>query len=303
MRVRLSGGLRHYTADWLSGGLHILIIFIAAQAESVEVWPFALAAMSAVSFFAWIANYRRYRQVEDVPTSKVASAAQGYVELFGRSVPIPDSPVHAPLSQLPCCWYRYCVETRSDNSWNQSDSGESLSHFLLVDDTGQCVVSPDGAEVLYARKNTWEQGDHRYTEWLLLPDRTLYAIGEFRTVGGANLELEENKDISHLLGDWKQNTKELMERFDVNRDGTVDLKEWERARQHARDEVQKRHAEVRSAGDVHLLCQPHDGRLFLLAAENPAKIGKRYALWSWLHLVIFFGAGSAAFLLLVGTRL
>ena len=180
----MAGALRHYTADWLSGGLHLLIIFIAVQAESIEVWPFALAAMTAVSFFAWIANYRRYRQVEDLPTSKVASAAQGYVELLGKSMPIPDSPVLAPLSQLPCCWYRYCIETRNNNGWSESDSGESVAHFLLVDDTGQCVVSPDGAEVLYPRKSSWEQGDRRYTEWLLLPRGNLYAIGEFRTIGG-----------------------------------------------------------------------------------------------------------------------
>ena len=296
----MAGALRHYTADWLSGGLHLLIIFIAVQAESIEVWPFALAAMTVVSFFAWIANYRRYRQVDDLPTSKVASAAQGYVELFGKSMPIPDSPVLAPLSQLPCCWYRYCIETKNnDNSWSDSDSGESVAHFLLVDDTGQCVVSPDGAEVLYPRKSSWEQGDHRYTEWLLIPRGNLYAIGEFRTIGGGNVELEEGKDISHLLMDWKQNQKDLMERFDVNRDGTLDLKEWERARQQARDEVQKRHAEIRSSGDVNLLCKPEDGRLFLLAADIPSRVGKRYALWSWLHLIIFFGAGTAAFLLLV----
>ena len=295
----MARAFRHYTADWLSGGLHLLIIFIAAQAESIEAWPFALAAMTVVSFFAWIANYRRYRQVEDLPTSKVATAAQGYVELVGRSMPIPDAPVHAPFSQLACCWYRYCVETRTDNSWNHSDSGASVAHFLLVDDTGQCVISPDGAEVLYPRKSTWTQGDHRYTEWLLMPRGNLHAIGDFRTVGGGNAELDESKDVSHLMMDWKQNQKDLMERFDVNRDSTLDLKEWERARQQARDEVQKRHAEIRSSGDVNLLCKPADGRLFLLAGDMPARVGKRYALWSWLHLVIFFGAGVGAFLLLV----
>ena len=295
----MAGAFRHYTADWLSGGLHLLIIYVAVQAEAIEAWPFALAAMTGVSFFAWIANYRRYRQVEDLPTSKVASAAQGYVELLGKSMPIPDSPVLAALSHLPCCWYRYCVETRTDKGWNHSDSGESVAHFLLVDDTGQCVVSPDGAEVLSARKSRWTQGDHRYTEWLLLPRGNLYAIGEFRTIGGANLELEENKDVSHLMMDWKQNQKDLMERFDVNRDGAIDLKEWERARQQARDEIQKQHAEIRSSGDVNLLCKPADGRLFLLAAEVPSQIGKRYALWSWVHLIIFFGAGTATFLFFV----
>lgn len=38
-----------------------------------------LFAVAAVSFFAWMANYRRYRQIHDLPTSRIASAAQGYV--------------------------------------------------------------------------------------------------------------------------------------------------------------------------------------------------------------------------------
>src|SRR6266542_4039224 len=103
-------GIRRFRSEWLSGGLHFIIIVVAAQAEDADVWPFALAAMSVVSFFAWIGNFRRMRQIEDIPTSKIASAAQGYVELLGRSVPIPDCPVLAPLSQLPCCWYRYTIE-------------------------------------------------------------------------------------------------------------------------------------------------------------------------------------------------
>jgi hypothetical protein len=290
--------VRRFRTEWLSGGLHLLIIFFAAQADDASVWPFAFAAMCAVSFFAWIGNFRRYRQVEDIPTSKIASAAQGYVELLGRSVPITDAPVIAPLSQLRCCWYRYCVETKdNEGKWTQSESGESIEHFLLVDDTGQCVVSPDGAEVLYPRRSTWEQNNCRYTEYVLVPNAELYAIGEFSTVGGANLELEESRDVSQRLGEWKQDAKALMERFDTNRDGTLDLQEWERARQAARDEVQKEHAELRSSGDVNLLRKPQDGRLFLLAAAPPGKIGKRYALWAWLHLAIVFGAGSASFLM------
>jgi len=78
---------------WLSGAIHFIIVAIAFQAESGEVWPYALLAMSAVSFFAWVANYRRYRAIQDLPTSKVASAAQGYVELFGRAELLAGEPV------------------------------------------------------------------------------------------------------------------------------------------------------------------------------------------------------------------
>ena len=135
------------------------------RSEHAAVWPYALAAMSIVGFFAWTATYRRYRQIRDLPTSRVASAAQGYVELFGHSELLPGAPVVSKLSGLPCCWYRYYVERRtSRNEWERVDSGISEECFLLVDDTGQCVVSPAGAEVLTERKETWTQGDYRSEE-------------------------------------------------------------------------------------------------------------------------------------------
>ena len=299
----MAGAFRQYSANWLTGGLHLVIIFIAVQADTRAVWPYALVSMCTVSFAAWIANYRRYRQVHDLPTSKIASAAQGYVELFGKSACIPDSPVASPLTGLPCCWYRYCIERKTSNDkWQHEDSGESVSHFLLVDDTGQCVVSPDGAEVLYPRKSTWTQGDRRYTEWLLLPNGALYALGEFRTTGSADLELDLNRDVSNLLADWKKDQPHLLERFDSNRDGTLDLTEWEGARLAARREVEQMHADLRINEGVNLLCKPADGRVFLLAAEIPDKIGRRFAFWSWLHLAFFFGSGGASYLMLAGAR-
>src|SRR3954469_17656132 len=146
----MTGALRQYSANWLTGGLHLVILMLAVQAESMRAWPFALAAMTAVSFCAWMANYRRYRQVDDVPTSRIASAAQGYVELLGTSVPIDNAPLLSPVSGRPCCWYRYCIERKtSSDKWQHQESGESIAHFLLVDDTGECIISPDGAEVLY----------------------------------------------------------------------------------------------------------------------------------------------------------
>lgn len=294
------GTFKFYTSEWLTGGIHFLILVVAAQDESGAVWPYALAAMAIVSFFAWVATYRRYRQIHDLPTSKVASAAQGYVELFGRSERIEGEPLLSKLTGLPCCWFRYYVERKdSGDKWQYEDSGTSIAHFLLVDDTGQCVVSPEGVEVISNRKQTWTQGIYRYTEWLLLPQGPLYAIGEFSTRGGANAELDERADVGALLADWKQDQATLHERFDLNRDGALDVKEWELARMQARREVRRQHAEIRARDGVHLLKKPADGRLFLLANELPDKLGRRFAFWSTAHLVVFFGAGIGSFLLFV----
>jgi hypothetical protein len=292
-------GLGRHRIDWLTGGAHLVILWIAIESETQALWPYALIAMALVSFFAWIGNYRRFRGVHDLPTSRIASAAQGYVELFGRSALIPDSAVTAPCSGLPCCWFSYCVERKtSGDKWVQEDHGESVAHFLLRDETGECVISPDGAEVLYARKSVWTQDDRRFTEWLLLPNGPLYAIGEFVTSGGADLELHENRDVGELLAEWKKDRAQLLARFDRDQSGEVDLAEWEHARLEARREVQTRHAELRSTPGIHRMRKPSDGRVFILASALPGRIGRRFKVWSGVHLAFMAASGIAALVLL-----
>ena len=66
----------------------------------------------------------------------------------------------------------------------------------------------------------------------------------------------------------------------------------------AQREVRKQHAGMRSVEGTHILRKPGDGRLFLIANELPDKLGARYRIWSWVHLVIFIGAGCAGLLML-----
>jgi hypothetical protein len=155
--------------------------------------------------------------------------------------------------------------------------------------------------VLTHDHKSWEQLDRRFTEWLLLPKSVIYALGEFSTTTAAAVAAgEERADVGALLAEWKPNKHEMRERFDLDRDGKISMKEWELARLQARREVRARQAEVqsRSVEGVHLLRKPGDGRLFLLANELPDKIGSRYRYWSWAHLVIFLGAGSIGLFML-----
>ena len=299
MPMRL--GLAKLKGSWLTGGAHLVILVLAVKSESREVWPFALAAMAIVSFLAWMANYRRYRQVHDLPTSKVASAAQGYVELCGRAEQIANAPLASPVSLTPCCWYRYCIERRtSGNKWQEEDSAESVAHFLLVDDSGECVVSPEGAEILYPECKSWTQGSRRYTEELIRPAAALYALGEFTTSTGVVPELDRKRAVSELLTDWKKDLKYLVQRFDANRDGNVDLQEWEAARLEAHRHISREHADIRGNAGLHLLHRPRDGRVFIIAAAMPEKIGNRFAMWSRVHLTGFFATGVVSFLMFTG---
>ncbi len=143
-----------------------------------------------------------------------------------------------------------------------------------------------------AHKQSWTRDDYRHTEWLLLPGDKLYAIGEFSTIGGAAAELDFSADVKALLAQWKRGDNTLLERFDLNKDKALDLKEWELARLAAKREIEKKHREIRSSPGVHVLRQPKDGRLFLLSNLDPDKLARKYTVWSAVHLTIFFAAGG-----------
>ncbi|MGQ0579820.1 MAG: hypothetical protein ACT4PQ_13050 [Betaproteobacteria bacterium] len=286
--------LRERVLDPLVLGGYLVLLGIGAQLESRGGWVTALALIVFVAFFAWMMSLRRARAIGDMPTSRIGSAAQGYVELVGQGRNQRDFPVLSKLTQLPCLWYRYVVEQRTDkNKWERVDSGRSSETFILEDESGQCLVDPDHAEVVPRRKETWHQGDYRYTEWLILANETMYALGEFSTVGGQNLELDLKRDVSALLADWKRDHPDLLSRFDLDRDGQISEKEWMLARSQARREVKKTHNELRTQPGTHLLHQPRDGRLFLISNIDPARLSRRYTIWAWLHLAVLLGAVSA----------
>lgn len=286
---------------WLSGAAHFIIIVIAVKIETPAAWPWALLAMCGVSFVAWLGNYRRYRQIQDLPTSKVASAAQGYVELIGRGELLDGSPVISRLGGRHCCWYHYQIEEeKSDNKWETIEQGSSVDHFLLVDDSGQCVISPEGAEVVTGEHKSWREGSYRYNEWLVLPSTVLYALGEFVTSSGnVSGPADEREETRLLIEDWKRDQKTLKDRFDLNRDGAIDIKEWELARLQAAREIRKQRAGQMNnrVEGVHLLRQPRDKRLFLLANEMPDALGRRYLLWSLFHLIVMITTGIGSLLL------
>lgn len=295
------GGARMHGPWWLTGLAHAIILIIAAWIQSRAVWPWALLAMAGVSLVAWVANYRRYRQIHDLPTSKIASAAQGYVELLGRSEPVREHPVWSKLSTTPCCWYSYQIQEKQGNDkWRLIEKGRSDGRFLLCDDSGECVVSPQGAEVYTRNYKHWREGRYWYHEWLLMPKDVLYALGEFVTTSGHVAGNAEERDaIRQTIAGWKADPQNLLERFDLNQDGTIDMQEWELARLQAAREVRK-HRAMRSGKKtegVHQLRKPGDRRLFLLANEIPERMGRRYWRWCLVHLAVLAASSIGALVL------
>lgn len=288
--TRWAAEWRHDYANLALGGGNLLILMLGFQLQSRIGWQISFVLVGLTSFWAWHANLKRYRTVADTPTSRIASAPQGYIELVGRGQQPPGASLVSPISGLPCLWYRYRVERKNGDRWEHVESGISHDTFGVSDGSGQVLIDPDGAEILTSRKQVSNTGGYRKTEWTLIEGETIYVIGEHVTLGGPNAVLDKKVDMATLLAEWKRDRAALLARFDANRDGEISVDEWERARQAASDEVDRAHLDIRLKDGIHLMRQPAHGRPFLVANREVTALVRHFRLWSWAHLVLIMAA-------------
>lgn len=283
--------LRREYAQLLTSGSQLLLLLLGAQLHSRQGWLCCLAAIALMSVIAWLSSLNRLRVIRDTPASKIASAAQGYVEIFGRGEPFCDPPLRSKLSLLPCLWYRYKVEQRdSRNNWQTIESGESSDSFVVRDETGCCVIQMDQAEIVTRRCDRWSRENYRYTEWKLIHHDPIYVVGDFRTQGGTSMEFDARTELNVLLTKWKNDQPALHARFDLDNDGALDQDEWQLVRQAAQREVEKELGELQAQPEVNIISNPPDGKLFLISNLSQKSLRRRYLLWTWLHLLIFFSS-------------
>ncbi len=249
-------------------------------------WRICLWLIVAVGALAGLASYRRARAIADIATSRIGSAAQGYVEVTGQAKADPSELILTPYSQIPCIWYRYRVYSQDEprGEWRQIDSGSSHTTFEMSDGSGTCRVDPEHAEVMAPEQRvTYRDGD-KLVEEMLFAGSPIYVLGEYTTVRGDGQAQSVSADVGALLANWKSDPVQLKKRFDLNGDGEIDLREWELARRLATKTVERQHREVRELGELNILRAPSDGRLFLISTLPPHKTRRRYLRWSMFHL-------------------
>lgn len=270
--------------------IQAFVLGLALQLSSPRAWSISLPLLALLNMAGWITALRMARAINDTPTSRVASAAQGYVELRGRAQPHQGQQLLTPHTQLPCLWYRYRVERLVNNRWQHQDSGESQDPFDLEDASGRCCIEPRGAHIQTTHKETRREGNLRYTEEVLLKDDQLYALGGFHSVNGHDQVLNARLAVGELLGEWKKDPEALYRRFDLDGDGNISAREWALARLAARREIARQHAAIRAQAPKHFLSRPDDGRPFLISNQSPEQLGHRFILLAWLFLGLMLGS-------------
>lgn len=300
--------------------------------DSATFWIYATFWIlgSLYLFIRAFSALHKKRLISDTPTSLLRSAAQGYTELTGRGIHIDGPMLYSPLSGRECLWYRVKTEELSDHdnrygydldvlfklfsffsnktSLVNINVQESDDLFYLDDDTGRCVIDPEGAHITPSSTRLWygnspvpDRGSalkgsalgsrYKYTEELLLPRDILYAIGDLKTKGGAGSMTDMREEARDLLVEWKGNSRTLLERFDRNDDGEISASEWERARKTAAEEITSKHSGDDVPLVVTMLKQTNDSRRpFMISSDPLHDLIDRYQR----HALSFFVASLTA---------
>lgn len=262
---------------------------LAFSSTSRTAWIAAFGLGAALNLWGWLRAFGKRRHILDTPTSRIAAAAQGYVELTGTGRPLAETRLLTPHSRLPCLWYRYTVERRENDQWRQIEGGESDLPFLLDDGSGRCELDPRGAEILTHHHETRREGDIRIHESLLLEGDRIYVLGHFASVNGAQARLDSRRDVADLLAEWKRDQPTLRQRYDLDGNGEIEAHEWVLARLAAEREVARNHQAIRARPMTHTLSKPDAGRPYLISNRPPEHLGRRYAWLAALHLALLAG--------------
>lgn len=267
---------------------------ISLEIQQLENWEFwlgaAIATVVALFLFWRMASwYQHARLIQNIPTARIRSAPQGYIELIGHAGMMEGPVIFSPLSQTRCVWYAYKIEEktreysskgRSRTRWRVVKQVTSEEVFLLDDGTGECAIDPDDAQVITRNKRVWYKHDvvppRRYTEWTILEGEPLYAMGLFKSVASVE-DQTIRQQVSHKLREWKQDPNQLLHRYDTDNDGEINEQEWQRARDDATIAVRRQIGHRAKVKQLSMMrSSPHKSQPYILSTIPEDKLIARY---------------------------
>ncbi|OZB82646.1 MAG: hypothetical protein B7X28_03305 [Halothiobacillus sp. 13-55-253] len=256
----------HWVGSLDDNGYHFLLV--------------GLILLTLILLVAGVWFVRRTYWIINTPTSKIVSAHQGYIEIEGITKNIDASPLVSPLTGTACVH-------------------ESDNLIVVEDETGECLVDPESASIRPNLRRQWYGaterpsgatnsvggqffGDYRYTEKLLLPHRNLYVLGWFKTITH-DPYVVENESVASLLREWKHDPQ-MMKTFDLDGNGSIDSKEWDQAREAARQQIQAQQVrELARPQQTHLMsANPQSRRPYIISADDQTVLAKRFRRWGYL---------------------
>lgn len=251
-----------------------------------------------------------------IPCSRVRSAAIGLVELQGKA--IPRKAQNAPLSDLPCCWWRCVVEelvkSGKSSHWRTIATRSCSQLFYLEDPTGAVLIDPEEAEI-HADKKVFDSSSSNLSSalsswgidassWLGLSKRLrvwesviplaspLYVLGELAL--RVDHLAERNARLKEKLAGVKKNA-ERMALADTNKDGQVDVAEWDALRLQLEQEfLQEEAARPAEPPQDKMLVRRPASYPFIVSTRPEASLLRALGISSWAGVLSGLAATGGA---------
>jgi len=277
--------------------------------KRIKTWAMwsTVAYGALAGFLAWLHGLRYSRLIDDIPTSRIASAAQGYAEILGRAVQYEDQQAKALLG-LPVLWYRRQYAVRAASAarplfpfnlvYTPIETEESQTPFAIDDGTGTACLLPHGAEIISRRRDVRYDNGTRVVEEQILPGDMLYVVGQFSSYSQA---LHLDQAAIDLTKQWERDPVQRG-RFDRDRDGRLDQKEWLAMHDAAGLHVIQRKTQTPQRSPHHLMFKPDNGQAFLISSVPPAELAGRYRFYLVLGLALFLSCGAIFASFLTGAQ-
>lgn len=267
------------------------------QFWSTEAW---LIAATACGFYLWRHGMQLRNLVRSVPTSRIASAPQGYVELAGRAA---SANRYFPGAGEFYLWRRTQIATRLRNSdfrafpfnlfYTANSVEVSDNPFCIEDGSGTALILPLDAEVICSRRETDYDGDRKIIRESILDGDPLYVLGHFITI---RQDVDVAATAEELVNDWKMD-RDQIKRFDSNRDGYLSGRELLDMHRAARNIADQKAADAAETAGLNTLSRAPDGRRFVISTFLPEQLAGHYQWYLSVGLAMFLAAliGSVLF--------
>lgn len=295
-----------------------LSLFLALDRNSILLMDFhaylffsgMLLFFCITLFYYCYKNFLLSRQLEDMPTGKIRSAYQGYIEIYGLANYFENKPLYAPLTKLPCAWYRFQIQRYAKNGWETIETGKSEVRFSMEDGTGICLVDPEGAEITTSLVDSWRGfqryprakprgafskfisyfGSYRYIEERFEKATPIHVLGNFETLGNRSFnDAQIHLETNDLLRQWKEDYHNLLNKYDTNQDGQLESDEWDRVVREAENTIRAKYTtmDVRDPINVMSKMGLTSRQPFIISSIGEKRLLQLYRRKAALYLTSF----------------
>jgi len=291
--VHASEPIRRYTSLAAVGAVVAFLGWRNAAGQGTS-WLIAGGSIACAVFgvLLWRRALGLRNAMAGIPTARLASAPQGYVELNGRARRLTEE-----FSTVrPHFLWQRVTRSKGTPPWVlgplagllHASANREVTEvpFCFSDGDASAVILPEGAEVICKSRQVGRDGDVRTLTESIHSGEALYVLGYLSSIDQVpNLNEEAERIAADLRID-----PEGRKRFDTDGDGRWSVPELLKLHETAKKMASERAWEA--SGQTHVISKPPDGRRYLISTLPIGPMAARFLGYAWLGFAL--GAAGAA---------